>query len=405
MNVTVWYSSESMADYIIDHTGLRNHRCLKRRLQESDASKPAEFHAVPDHIKKILYLDAPDIIVEVGSNPIFTIEESKEAGTGHNAFQRFSRLAASAENGIPSFYVYPEAAFISRKGVSAKWDVINPLIFHALERLMDVFNTPALLFFYPSRYPENVDATVESKGLRLFKNNVKYLSCPAIDHEMEALFAAIDLLVAQVETRGVSALSSLMAFDLFKSRRDWQRRYFHDHSRGVTVDEMSPLSAVRICDTPVVVEYIKRLADVAGVGELLSSRPKTVVYTVNAKFRGDPYPGALAAIDYMKCRIGRTFEDREYNLVMVWGTARVEEGRLTIDGQASVNDFCERLMNIEQHNLLTKSYADVRREKKLPRYYMQARYGSMFSKAKDIRVYSYFCDAILFADGVLWREG
>ena len=405
MKVTVWYSSESMADYIIDHTVLRKHCCTKRKLQESDASKPAEFHAVPDHIKKILYLDAPDIIVEVGSNPIFTIEESKEAGTGHNAFQRFSRLAASAENGIPSFYVYPEAALISRKGVAPKWDVINPLIFHALERLMDVFNTPALLFFYPSRYPESVDATVENKGLKLFKGSMKYLSCPAVDGEMKSLFATIDLLVSQVEAKGISALSKLMAFDLFKSRRDWQRRYFHEHSNGAKADEMSPLSAVRVYDTSVVADYIKRLANVADVGNLLLSRPKTVAYLVNAKFRGDPYPGALAAIDYMKCRVGRTFEDREYNLVMIWGTADVQDGVLDVSGQASVNDFCERLMNIDQHNLLTKTYAEVKQEKKLPRYYMQARYGSMFSKAKDIRVYSYFCDAILFADGVLWREG
>ena len=38
------------------------------------------------HIKQILYLDAPDIIVEVDSNPIFTIEESKEAATVVAAF-------------------------------------------------------------------------------------------------------------------------------------------------------------------------------------------------------------------------------------------------------------------------------------------------------------------------------
>ena len=72
MEITVWYSTESMADYIIDHTVLKRHHCVKAMLQESDASKPKGFHAVPDHIKKILYLDAPDIIVEVDSNPIFT---------------------------------------------------------------------------------------------------------------------------------------------------------------------------------------------------------------------------------------------------------------------------------------------------------------------------------------------
>lgn len=405
MDVTIWYSSESLADFIIDHTVLRRHRCTKRRLQESDASKPAEFHAVPDHIKKILYLDAPDLIVEVGANPIFTIEESKEAGTGHNVFQRFSRLAASAENGIPSFYIYPEAVFVSRKNDSAKWDVLNPLVFHALERLMDVFGTPSLLFRYPSLYPEKLSGFVKDKGLRLFEGDVRYLSCPEIDDEIASLFKTIDLLVSQVERKGLSALSGLMGFDLFKRRRDWQRHYLHEHAQGDSIDKMSPLSSVEVYDTEIVVDYIKRMAGVSSVGGLLPSRPKTVVYKVNAKFRGDPYPGALAAIDYMKCRIGRTFEDREHNLVMAWGAPSVSGKTLSMDGEASVNDFCERLKNIDQHNLLKRTYAEVRAERKLPRYYMQARYGSMFSKSKDIRVYSYFCDAILFRDGVLWREG
>lgn len=405
MDVTIWYSSESLADFIIDHTVLKRHRCTKRRLQESDASKPSEFHAVPDHIKKILYLDAPDLIVEVGANPIFTIEESKEAGTGHNVFQRFSRLAASAENRIPSFYVYPEAVLVERKTSPVKWDVLNPLVFHALERLMDVFGTPALLFRYPSLYPAMPKGSVRDKGLRLFKGDVRYLSCPEIDSEIAALFKSIDLLVSQVEKKGLSALSGLMGFDLFKRRRDWQRRYLHDHSRDVSLDEMSPLSSVEVYDTKPVVDYIKRLAGVLSVGELLPSRPKTVLYKVNARFRGDPYPGALAAIDYMKCRIGPTFEDREHNLVMAWGAPSLVGNVLSLDGEASVNDFCERLRMIDRHNLLKKAYAEVKAERKLPRYYMQARYGSMFSKAKDIRVYSYFCDAILFPDGVLWREG
>ena len=40
----------------------------------------------------------------------------------------------------------------------------------------------------------------------------------------------------------------------------------------------------------------------------------------------------------------------------------------------------------------------------IPRYYMQVRYGSTFSKVKHIRVFSYFADAILFPDGALWRD-
>ena len=47
------------------------------------------------------------------------------------------------------------------------------------------------------------------------------------------------------------------------------------------------------------------------IGELLRSRKETIIYKVNASFRGDPYPGALAAIDYLLCREGKSFEERK----------------------------------------------------------------------------------------------
>lgn len=99
----IWYSTESFADYIIKHTLLRGLKVQKSKLNESDANNASSFHTVPDHIKKILYLDAPDIIIEKDNEPILSIEESKEAGTGHNAFQRFARIAAAVENGFPRF--------------------------------------------------------------------------------------------------------------------------------------------------------------------------------------------------------------------------------------------------------------------------------------------------------------
>src|SRR3989338_3368128 len=119
MNYRIWYSTESAADYLIHNTVLRNRDCSKRKIHESDANNPANFHTMPDHIKKILYLDAPDIIVEVDTEPIFSVEFSTEAGTGHNAFQRFARLAASVENNVPAFYVYPEAVIITRQNSSS----------------------------------------------------------------------------------------------------------------------------------------------------------------------------------------------------------------------------------------------------------------------------------------------
>ena len=90
-------------------------------MYKSDANNAKNLHSLPDHIKQILYLDAPDLIIELNSEPIFSIEVSTEAGTGHNAFQRFARLAASVENNVSAFYIYPEAVIIKRQNSDPKW--------------------------------------------------------------------------------------------------------------------------------------------------------------------------------------------------------------------------------------------------------------------------------------------
>jgi len=144
------------------------------------------------------------------------------------------------------------------------------------------------------------------------------------------------------------------------------------------------------------------------IGELLRSRSETIIYKVNAKFRGDPYPGALAAIDYLLCREGKTFEERKNNLVLVFGNLTVDEASRSIVisdiNGSSIQSLFSDVKNSERHNLLSREYSDLRNSD-IPRYFMQMRYGSTYSKVKHIRVYSYFADAILFPDGSLWRDG
>jgi len=76
MNYRVWYSTESFANFVIQHTSLKNKNVTLRKMYESDANNQRNFHSLPDHIKKILYLDAPDLIVELNTEPIFSIEVS-----------------------------------------------------------------------------------------------------------------------------------------------------------------------------------------------------------------------------------------------------------------------------------------------------------------------------------------
>lgn len=408
MKFIIWYSTESLANYIINNTFLSNKDCEKKRLPESDASKPKEFHKVPDHLKKILYLDAPDLIVEYNKEPIFSLEESKEAGTGHNAFQRFSRLVAAAENNIPSFYIYPEAVVISRRTTPPRWDGINANIFKALNRLMDIYQTPALLFYYPSYFRDGISkdqiSSLPNKGLKMHSSH-NYTSCPAIDSEMQTLFNCINELIDLViNSNAKEGIKSCLQKKSFAARREFHTA---EYTRKNPNDNLlSPCTSTIKIPTELILKYIRNQTNISVTNSILSSRLETIIYKVDATFRGDPYPGALAAIDYIMCREGVTFEDRKFNLVMSWGNLNISDDNILILGGEgkSINNFFDEVKKCERNNLLTKKYNELEKSD-IPRYYMQARYGSTFSKNKHIRVYSYFCDAILFYDGVLWRDG
>lgn len=412
----VWYSTESFANYIIDHTNLSAENPEKQYMYESDAFKPRNFYSMPDHIRRILYLDAPDLIVERNNEPLFSIEITTEAGTGHNAFQRFSRIAAAVENSVPAFYIYPEGVIISRQDNATKWDTINPLIFKALEQVMDIYGIPALLFYYPSDITEYYDNPTESpnyttKGLRYDTNVVTYSGCPfAEDAQMRRMFRAINEIIRAVETAGVfDGRQGLLRNRLFREQRDFMQQQYVLKTNNRNEDDMSPLSAVTALPTEYLVNYLSQYEDNHyQIGSLLRQREETAFYQVNAKFRGDPYPGALAAIDYLVCRDGKTYEDREKNLILVFGRIVVDERNRTIrivnENDSTIDDFFAAVKNTERHNLLTKEYSSLRNFE-IPRYFMQVRYGSTYSKAKHIRVYSYFADAVLFPDGSLWRDG
>lgn len=416
----VWYSTESFADYIINHTSLSSKPIIKNKIYESDANNPTRFHTMPDHIRKILYLDAPDLIVEKDNEAVFSIEVTTEAGTGHNAFQRFARIAAAVENNVPAFYIYPEGKLISRTNrrtgvVNTKWDKINPLIFRALEGVMSVYNIPALLYYFPSdinTYRNNPAASPHftDKGLCFDSDIINYSGCPdSTSNSMTDMFVAINEIIDATETLGViPARSRLLGNVIIRNKRNEMQTQFVTKSDGKLAEQMSPLSAVQLVPTQYLINYLSQYETGGYVlGELLKSRETTALYQVNAGFRGDPYPGCLAAIDYLSCRQGLTFEDRRNNLIMVWGRIEVDEVNQTLiihnDKGSTIEDFFKDVKSCSRNNLLVKDYADLD-NKEIPRYFMQVRYGSTYSKVKHIRVFSYFADAILFPDGSLWRD-
>ncbi|MCD8294050.1 MAG: hypothetical protein LUE27_02220 [Clostridia bacterium] len=430
----IWYSTESFADYIIDHTFLRKITNVKKcKISESDANNPLDFYTIPDHIRKILYLDAPDLIIELNDEPILSIEITTEAGTGHNVFQRFARIAAAAENNVPVIYIYPEGKLVHRKSKEPleafdRWDSINPLIFLALDDVKTIFDIPALLFYFPSDMTSNI---FNSESQYILRNGLHYDSdestfpgCPdSTDSQMLDMFNTINEICYTIEKRGISMAKPdllkgmyvrdrtvAMLFEYGFKAKDQIKFSQKDYLKPSYSmrNKMSPLSSVTIIETEYLLNYLSQYEiNHYHIGELLKSRKQTAIYQANASFRGDPYPGCLAAIDYLICRTGKTLEDRNKNLVMVWGKVEVDDANKTItisnEKGSTINDFFRDVKKSSKHNLLVKNYSELKPEE-IPRYFMQIRYGSTYSKLKHIRVYSYFADAILFPDGSLWRD-
>jgi hypothetical protein len=239
-----------------------------------------------------------------------------------------------------------------------------------------------------------------------FDRNINFAGSPnSTNNEMLLMFSAINSIISVVEESGViEGRSKLLSKRVLQTRKAFMQSEYA--AKGGNTN-MSPLTATIKIPTEYLLNYLSEYENANyQIGELLRSREETIIYKVDATFRGDPYPGALAAIDYLLCREGKTFEERAFNLVMAWGNLTIDDHNRTLlleSNKSTIHDFVNAVKASEAKNLLTKDYADIANSE-IPRYYMQVRYGSMFSKVKHVRVFSYFADAILFPDGALWRD-
>jgi hypothetical protein len=61
-------------------------------------------------LQGVFAYDRPDVVLLADDRPILVVEETVEVPSGHNVGQRFARLAAAAEAGVPCLYFGPYAA-------------------------------------------------------------------------------------------------------------------------------------------------------------------------------------------------------------------------------------------------------------------------------------------------------
>ncbi|WP_419673309.1 hypothetical protein [Aliarcobacter butzleri] len=66
---------------------------------------------------------------------------------------------------------------------TVRWDKINPLVFKALRKAMNIYNIPALLYYFPTdlnTFSSNPQSSpnIVTKGLIYDSNIINYAGCP-----------------------------------------------------------------------------------------------------------------------------------------------------------------------------------------------------------------------------------
>lgn len=122
-----------------------------RRLHPALLSAKEEAITVAQNwpsVQGVLAYDRPDIILLDGDVPILVVEETVEVPSGHNVGQRFARIAAAAEAGVPALYFGP---YVARKhgGATAGPRFMNIRLFHSLDAMERTTSTAITTICWP----------------------------------------------------------------------------------------------------------------------------------------------------------------------------------------------------------------------------------------------------------------
>jgi len=375
----VWYGeSKEDAKYLVGNTrlaDLRTHICKM-------FGNSRDFPKNPNFVQQMLYLDKPDLIVAAGDplRPIFGVELSAEAPSGHDIFQRFGRIVAAAEQGTPFAYVFPERKWVRRRGTQGRWDEFNPLVVSALVQISRIHGVPALPFLWPA----NLDEGNPQQGYLVCRSQRKCQPPP--DHEqIRPLWEFADLAIGcYLENR---PFSDIVFTPFFQARERTQWTWYS--SRGGESREWSPLTSCEEIKTASLINEVSARSGVRirDLPDILASRPRTIIYSNDSKtFRADPYAGALVAVDYLKCRNGPTTQHRHANLAIHFQNV-------------SIDQVVEKAKGYHTRNCPLKS--GPRRRSGDSYYTLHLRDGCRYTKQKELRTICYFADLVVFKDGVL----
>lgn len=247
-------------------------RALHPSLNDAKEEAITAARAWPS-VQRVLAYDRPDIILLQGEIPILVVEETVEVPSGHNVGQRFARIAAAAECGVPCLYFGP---YVARKhgGKTAGPRYMNVRLFHAIDAMVRTTKTAITTINWP------VDKHCEIRKDREKDQDVR--------EYLEAFFKAY-------QERGLNGVSAALLASAVHNRMIAERDAFVLKSVRSPEQYDGPPPSVEFFSA----EEFQRRHGIA-LEKLPPKAKEIVLYNVGMRnIRSDPYTGMAILYKYL----------------------------------------------------------------------------------------------------------
>lgn len=224
-------------------------------------------------VQSVLAYDRPDIVLLDGSVPVLVVEETVEVPSGHNVGQRFARIAAAAEAGVPCVYFGP---YVAKKhgGATSGPRYMNVRLFHALDAMERKTRSAITTINWP------VDSRYEVRRDR------------GKDHDVREYIATfVNLYTSLHSLQEVN--SALLRSSIHARMIDERRSFVLDAIRRPEQYDVPP-NSVEILPTDA---FEQRYSGVTGSA---TKAAEVVLYKVGMNsIRSDPYTGMAMLYRYL----------------------------------------------------------------------------------------------------------
>lgn len=229
----------------------------------------------PSHpLSPVLGYDRPDVVLTDGDAPILVLERTVEVPSGHNVGQRFARLVAAAQSGIPVVYFGPYKAY-KHGGATRGPRYMNLRLFYALASMAKIEDTAVTTINWP------VDTDCE-----IVKTSAKDLRPKEY----------LNLFFTFYGKHSLREVSKRIMASPFERQQDRERASFIDSEVREPAQYEGPPASVAI-------EAVSQCLPLANSKPTcLSGSEIIVLYAVGMRhIRSDPYTGMAMLYAYLYC--------------------------------------------------------------------------------------------------------